>query len=77
MNKFHCPIRYSYFTLQHCLNFNAFFFILLQLFVSCRFFQNKEKCLVEINDAERAQLRSKALESMLGTSGKYFPILDS
>ncbi|KAL3998143.1 Cse1 family protein [Acanthocheilonema viteae] len=30
---------------------------------------NKEKCLVEINDAERAQLRSRALESMLSTSG--------
>ncbi|VDO30255.1 unnamed protein product [Onchocerca flexuosa] len=30
---------------------------------------NKEKCMVEINDAERAQLRSKALQSMLGSSG--------
>lgn len=46
--------------------------ILVQLSVSCRFFQNKEKCLVEINDTERAQLRSRALESMLGTSGGYF-----
>ncbi|EJW87827.1 hypothetical protein WUBG_01263 [Wuchereria bancrofti] len=30
---------------------------------------NKEKCLVEINDEERSQLRSRALESMLSTSG--------
>ncbi|CAG9533563.1 unnamed protein product [Cercopithifilaria johnstoni] len=30
---------------------------------------NKEKCLVEINDSERTQLRSRALESMLSTSG--------
>uniref|UniRef100_A0A915PJA9 Exportin-2 n=1 Tax=Setaria digitata TaxID=48799 RepID=A0A915PJA9_9BILA len=30
---------------------------------------NKEKCMVEINDGERAQLRARALESMLSTSG--------